>query len=70
MPEEGYTTSERVDDLPLLVYWLLQMQVEQIIDAVLPKPHGTRQGLSYGPVCRWHRQATGCSVSHVHPHPI
>jgi len=48
MPEERHTTSERVDDLPLIVYWLLQMQVDQVIDAVLPKPHGNRQGLSYG----------------------
>lgn len=48
MPEERPTTSERVDDLPLIVYWLLQMQVDQIIDAVLPMPHGNRHGLSYG----------------------
>ncbi|MFQ6016525.1 MAG: transposase [Anaerolineae bacterium] len=48
MPEERHTTSERVDDLPLIVYWLLKMQVAEIIDAVLPKPHGNRQGLSYG----------------------
>ncbi|MFQ6033803.1 MAG: hypothetical protein ACE5KR_02950 [Candidatus Bipolaricaulia bacterium] len=48
MPEERHTTSERVDDLPLIVYWLLKMQVAQIIDAVLPKPHGNRQGLSFG----------------------
>lgn len=48
MPSKRHTTSERVDDLPLIVYWLLQMQVAQIIDAVLPKPHGNRQGLSYG----------------------
>lgn len=48
MPEERHTTSERVDDLPLIVYWLLKMQVAQIIDTVLPKPHGNRQGLSFG----------------------
>lgn len=48
MPEERHTTSERVDDLPLIVYWLGEMQVAEIIDAVLPKPHGNRQGLSYG----------------------
>lgn len=41
-------TSERVDDVPLLVYWLLQMHVDKIIDAVLGPPHGNRQGLSYG----------------------
>lgn len=41
-------TSERIDDVPLLVYWLLQMHVDKIIDAVLGSPHGNRQGLSYG----------------------
>lgn len=39
---------ERVDELPLLIYWLLQMQVHVIIDRVLPHPHPNRQGLSYG----------------------
>lgn len=41
-------TSERIDDVPLLVHWLLRMHVDQIIDAVLGPPHGNRQGLSYG----------------------
>jgi len=41
-------TSERIDDVPLLVYWLLQMHIDKIIDAVLGPPHGNRQGLSYG----------------------
>ncbi len=41
-------TSERIDDVPLLVYWLLQMHIDRIIDAVLGPPHGNRQGLSYG----------------------
>jgi len=48
MPEEQHTTSERVDDVPLLGYWLSKMQVAPIIDGVLPKPHGNRQGLSFG----------------------
>ena len=39
---------ERVDEIPLLIYWLLKMQVDVIIDRVLPPPHGNRQGLSYG----------------------
>lgn len=39
---------ERVDEIPLLIYWLLKMQVDVIIDRVLPQPHGNRQGLSYG----------------------
>jgi len=41
-------TSERIDDLPLLLQWLLDMHIAQIIDAVLKSPHGNRQGLSYG----------------------
>jgi transposase len=41
-------TSERIDDVPLLVYWLLQMHIDNIIDAVLGPPHGNWQGLSYG----------------------
>ncbi len=39
---------ERVDELPVLIYWLLQMQVDVMIDRVLPYPHPNRQGLSYG----------------------
>ena len=38
-------TSERIDDIPLLLHWLLAMQVDKIIDAVLRPPHGNRQGL-------------------------
>lgn len=41
-------TSERIDDLPLLLRWLLDMHIDQIIDAVLKAPHGNRRGLSYG----------------------
>jgi transposase len=41
-------TSERIDDLPLLLQWLLAMHIAQILDAVLKAPHGNRQGLSYG----------------------
>lgn len=41
-------TSERIDDVPLLIHWLLQMHLDQIIDAVLGFPHGNRRGLSYG----------------------
>ena len=41
-------TSERIDDLPLLLQWLLNMHIDLIIDAVLKSPHGNRQGLSYG----------------------
>jgi transposase len=42
------TESERVDDIPLIIHWLKQMQIEQLIDQELPPAHGNRQGLSYG----------------------
>jgi transposase len=42
------TTSERIDELPLLVYGLKQMRVDVIIDSVLGPPHGNWEGLSYG----------------------
>jgi transposase len=41
-------TSERIDDIPLLIQWLLGMHIDKIIDAVVKPPHGKRQGLSYG----------------------
>jgi hypothetical protein len=41
-------TSERIDDIPLLIQWLLNMHIDSIIDAVVKSPHGNRQGLSYG----------------------
>jgi len=44
------TTSERIDELPVLVYWLKQMRVDVIIDSVLGPPHGNWGGLSYGEV--------------------
>ena len=42
------TTSERSDDIPVLIYWLTQLDIAKIMDEALPKPHGNRQGLSYG----------------------
>ncbi len=44
------TTSERMDNLPLLIHWLKRMQVDVIIDHVLGPPHGNWEGLSYGEV--------------------
>lgn len=38
---------ERVDNLPIIITWLLRMRVNSIIDS-LWKPHGKWQGLSYG----------------------
>ncbi len=46
--DQHKTTSERIDNLPLLIYWLKQMHVDVIIDAVLGPPHGNWEGLSYG----------------------
>ena len=42
------TESERVDDIPLIIHWLKQMQIEQLIDQELHTHNGNRQGLSYG----------------------
>lgn len=42
------TTSERIDELPVLVKCLKQMWVDTIIDSVLGPPHGNWEGLSYG----------------------
>jgi transposase len=42
------TTSERIDNLPLLIYWLKRMHVDESIDHVLGRPHGNWEGLSYG----------------------
>lgn len=44
------TISERIDDLPVLIYWLKRMRVDAIIDQVLGPPHGNWEGLSYGEV--------------------
>jgi len=32
----------------VVIHWLFQMRIEQLIDQELPAPHGNRQGLSYG----------------------
>lgn len=42
------TTSERIDELPWLIYWLKRMQVDVIVDRVVGPPHGNWEGLSYG----------------------
>ena len=48
--DQFQTASERIDNLPLLIYWLKHMQVDVIIDRVLGPPHGNWEGLSYGEV--------------------
>ena len=40
--------SERSDDIPLIMHWVLSMNVKELIDELLPEGHGNRQGLSYG----------------------
>ena len=42
------TTSERSDDIPLIIYWLLKLKLPEMLDEALPSPHRNRQGLSYG----------------------
>lgn len=38
---------ERVDSIPLIIHWLLEMKVHEIMDRVYT-PHSNWQGLSYG----------------------
>lgn len=47
MPQPS-TTSERSDDIPLIIYWLRQLKLAEVLDEALPSPHRNRQGLSYG----------------------
>jgi transposase len=46
----GTISTERIDDIPLLMYWLQEMHVDTIIDAAIGAAHGNRQGLSNGQV--------------------
>jgi len=41
-------SSERVDDIPVIVEWLQQIEIAKWIDQKLSQPHGNHQGLSYG----------------------
>jgi transposase len=41
-------TSERIDDIPLILEWLQQLGIAKQIDKNLSRPHGNHQGLSYG----------------------
>jgi transposase len=40
--------SERIDDIPVIVEWLKQMEIAKCIDQKLTPPHGNHKGLSYG----------------------
>ena len=42
------TTSERSDDIPVIIYWLIELKLHLLLDEALPSAHGNRQGLSYG----------------------
>ena len=48
MGQRQTTTSERVDELPLVIHQLKQMQVDAMIDRVLGPAHGNWAGLSRG----------------------
>lgn len=48
MGQQQTTTSERIDELPLVIHSLKQMQVDVIIDRVLGPAHGNWEGLSRG----------------------
>ena len=41
-------SAERVDDIPLILACLEELKVAAHLDEALPRPHGDRQGLSYG----------------------
>ena len=41
-------SSERIDDIPVIVEWLKQMEIAKCIDQKLKEPHGNHKGLSYG----------------------
>jgi hypothetical protein len=43
---EAKISSERIDDIPLIVEWLLQIEIGKYIDQKLEKPHGNYQGMS------------------------
>ncbi|MBU6351671.1 MAG: hypothetical protein KGS73_16145, partial [Chloroflexi bacterium] len=48
LPKPNGIDSERIDDVPLLMHWMLKMHIDEIIDAAIGATHGNRQGLSYG----------------------
>lgn len=41
-------SSERIDDIPVIVEWLKQMEIAKCIDQKLSPPHGNHEGMSYG----------------------
>ncbi|MBD2562013.1 MULTISPECIES: hypothetical protein [Nostoc] len=43
--EKTQISSERIDDIPVIVEWLVQMEIAKLIGQKLNKPHGNHQGL-------------------------
>jgi transposase len=43
-------THEPVDDVPVIIAWLLAMRLDVLVDSILPQPHGNWKGLTYGQV--------------------
>ena len=50
MSSKTTISHEPVDDVPVIVAWLLNMHLDKLIDKILLKPHGNWQGLTYGQV--------------------
>jgi transposase len=50
MSPETTISHEPVDDVPVIIAWLLNMHLDKLIDEILPQPHGNWQGLTYGQV--------------------
>lgn len=46
--EQVKIDSERIDDIPVIVEWLKQMEIAKCIDQKLKEPHGNYEGMSYG----------------------
>jgi transposase len=50
MSDDTTITHEPVDDVPVIVAWLLAMRLDVLVDSILPRPHGNWKGLTYGQV--------------------
>lgn len=46
--EQVKINSERIDDIPVIVEWLKQMEIAKCIDQKLTPLHGNHKGMSYG----------------------
>ena len=50
MASDTTITHEPVDDVPVIIAWLLAMRLDVLADTILPQPHGNWKGLTYGQV--------------------